>query len=278
MQLDSEETLVLPVTEKHGETDAVTDRRHNRLLSCSRSADTDLRKKTFERFCPRGESPSGLKGRERANISSKESVGIRRVIFGILPYVKIARLNRDAYGDERLFRHTEVDGQPSKKSEKSGGKDQLLYRGSLYNWIVCLILSEKVFCGNLRNWDRITPSNSPKALGTTFKKFGNERVHREVLCKSVNLKSAFRPKFEDRTQGETLRQGRCAHREAWDFTESVYQLKNQYKATLYSPTEKKVMPAPCSRKPEERQFVIDSGASLHMLSKKDFSSGELETL
>ena len=33
-----------------------------------------------------------------------------------------------------------------------------------------------------------------------------------------------------------------------------------------------------STNPEERQFVIDSGASMHMLSKKDLRSGELETL
>ena len=31
------------------------------------------------------------------------------------------------------------------------------------------------------------------------------------------------------------------------------------------------------KKPEEREFVVDSGASMHMLSKKDLSSGQLET-
>ena len=31
-----------------------------------------------------------------------------------------------------------------------------------------------------------------------------------------------------------------------------------------------------SKKPEKREFVIDCGASMHMLSKKDLSSGELE--
>ena len=39
------------------------------------------------------------------------------------------------------------------------------------------------------------------------------------------------------------------------------------------------MPAPSSKKkPEEREFVVDSGASMHMLSKKDLSSDELDTL
>ena len=33
-----------------------------------------------------------------------------------------------------------------------------------------------------------------------------------------------------------------------------------------------------SLKPEEREFVVDSGASMHMISKKDFSDAEMETL
>ena len=38
------------------------------------------------------------------------------------------------------------------------------------------------------------------------------------------------------------------------------------------------MPAPTSKSPEEREFVVDSAASMHMLSKKGLSSEELETL
>ena len=35
---------------------------------------------------------------------------------------------------------------------------------------------------------------------------------------------------------------------------------------------------PHSKSPEEREFVVDSGASMYMLSKKDLSSDEMETL
>ena len=31
-------------------------------------------------------------------------------------------------------------------------------------------------------------------------------------------------------------------------------------------------------KPEEREFVVDSGASSHMVSRKDLNSAELETV
>ena len=54
--------------------------------------------------------------------------------------------------------------------------------------------------------------------------------------------------------------------------------KRSSKDTFYSLGKAWVVPAPSSTKPEERHFVIDSGASMHMLSKKDLWSGELETL
>ena len=62
------------------------------------------------------------KVRKRAKKSTKELVRIRRVIIGILSYVKIANLHRDANSATKcLFRYTEAEGQPSKKSNKSGG-------------------------------------------------------------------------------------------------------------------------------------------------------------
>ena len=40
----------------------------------------------------------------------------------------------------------------------------------------------------------------------------------------------------------------------------------------------KVILAPISISPEEREFVVDSGTSMHMLSKSDLSPAELDTL
>ena len=38
--------------------------------------------------------------------------------------------------------------------------------------------------------------------------------------------------------------------------------------------QERVMPAPTtSKRPEEREFVVDSGASIHMMSKKEFCPG-----
>ena len=61
-------------------------------------------------------------------VTSKEIARIRRVIIGILPYVKITSLNRDANRativDSDILR---LSGSPKKKSKKSGGKGQLPY-------------------------------------------------------------------------------------------------------------------------------------------------------
>ena len=38
------------------------------------------------------------------------------------------------------------------------------------------------------------------------------------------------------------------------------------------------MPATSTIKPEGREFVVDSGASMRMVSKKDFNFAELETM
>ena len=50
------------------------------------------------------------------------------------------------------------------------------------------------------------------------------------------------------------------------------------KLRFYTPIEARVMQAPTSKSPEEREFVVDSGASMNMMSKKDLSLYELDTL
>ena len=54
--------------------------------------------------------------------------------------------------------------------------------------------------------------------------------------------------------------------------------KEKHKTTFFSPSENWCLPSPSTIKPEEREFVVDSGASMHMISKKDLNSAELETV
>ena len=85
------------------------------------------------------------------------------------------------------------------------------------------------------------------------------------------------PKFEDRSQEETELQEQGAREAAWKLAKSVLNLKERHRATFFSPSENRCLPA-SNLKPEEREFVVDSGASIHMISKKDLSDAETDTL
>ena len=85
------------------------------------------------------------------------------------------------------------------------------------------------------------------------------------------------PKFEDRSQEETEWQEQGAREAAWKLAKSVLKLKEHERATFFSPSENRCWPA-SNLKPEEREFVVDSGASMHMISKKDLSDAEMNTL
>ena len=86
------------------------------------------------------------------------------------------------------------------------------------------------------------------------------------------------PKFEDWSQEETEWQERCAGEAAWRLAESTPKLKEKNKAAFLSPSENWCLPAPSNLKLEEREFVVDPGASMHMISKKDLNSAQMDTL
>ena len=88
--------------------------------------------------------------------------------------------------------------------------------------------------------------------------------------KSVLLRTAIRVRQHWMT-GHLAPRTMCPQR-SMGLGQKVYKLKARHQATFYSPTEARVMLAPSSQKPEERDFVVDSGVSMHMLRKKDISS------
>ena len=86
------------------------------------------------------------------------------------------------------------------------------------------------------------------------------------------------PKFEDRSQEETETQERNASETAWNVARCILKLKEKHKTTFFSSSENWCLPSSSTTKPEEREFVVDSGASMHMISKKVSNSAELETV
>ena len=80
-------------------------------------------------------------------------------------------------------------------------------------------------------------------------------------------RSPHAPKFEDRSQEETEWQEQGAREASWKLAKKIQKLKEKHKKQHSS-----------HLKPEEREFVVDSGASMHMISKKDLSDAEMDTL
>ena len=102
------------------------------------------------------------------------------------------------------------------------------------------------------------------------------------MCKKkavlyVTQRNPNAPQFEDRSQEETEWQEQGAREAAWRLVKSVLKLKEKNKAAFFSPSENRCLPA-SNLKPEEREFVVHSGASVHMISKKDLFSAEMDTL
>ena len=75
------------------------------------------------------------------------------------------------------------------------------------------------------------------------------------------------PKIEERSQEETEWQEHGAREAAWKLAKNVFKLKEHQRAPFFSPSENRCHLA-SSLKPEEREFVVDSGASMHMISKR----------
>ena len=75
------------------------------------------------------------------------------------------------------------------------------------------------------------------------------------------------PKFEDRSQEETEWQEHGAREAALKLAKIVLKLQEKNKATFFSPSENRCLLA-STHKPEEREVVVDSAASMHMISKK----------
>ena len=74
-----------------------------------------------------------------------------------------------------------------------------------------------------------------------------------------------------------MARARCPRSSVEAGQKSVLIFEEHERATFFSPSENRCLPA-SNLNPEEREFVVDSGASMHMISKKDLNSAEMDTL
>ena len=186
-------------------------------------------------------------------------------------------------GDKCLFPHSKVEEQPGKKPKKGFQNGKKRRQGCCSCCENCTTIglclerlravrtSEKKreISGKPRQniWDQSDEYDSHslrhvKQVSEQIKDHRMEKNQSKFLVSEV----PNAVKFEDRSQEETARQERCARGKAWILVRNIYKLKEKHKATFYSPANKWIMPSASTIKPEEREFVADSGASMHMVS------------
>ena len=85
------------------------------------------------------------------------------------------------------------------------------------------------------------------------------------------------PKCEDRSQEETEWQEQGAREAAWKLAKSVLKFKEHPRATFFSPSEIGACLYQLSNLRNEN-LLSHSRASMHMISKKDLSDAEMDTL
>ena len=100
----------------------------------------------------------------------------------------------------------------------------------------------------------------------------------KIQVKVPHKRSPYALCFEDRSQEETEKQERCVRGDAWRLAKNISELKEKDKATFLLPYQRMVSPSAIRNEPEEKDIVVDSGASMHMLSRKDMNSAEKETV
>ena len=204
------------------------------------------------------------------------------------------------FGEKCSYAHRQVEEQPSKRSKKNGDKSavDMLKKDKYHHRTRRPVVN--VYSSNTRQLGCVFQDMEPLKSSSILRKSSDIRKpircvkftkavvrHADIRDQNPSLgmicqgephqRNHNAPKFEDRSQEETEWQERCAREAAWRLAKGILKTKEKYEAAFFSPSENRCLPA-ANLKPEEREFVVDSGASMHMISKKDLNSAEMDTL
>ena len=203
------------------------------------------------------------------------------------------------FGEKCSYANRQVDEQPSKRSKQNGDKSAvaMLKKHESYDRTGRPVVYDS---SNTRHLGCVFQDMEPPKSSSILRKSSDIRKpircvkftkavarHANIRDQNPSLgmicpgephqRSPNAPKFEDRSQEETEWQEQGAREAAWKLAQNVLKLKERERATFFSPSENRCRPV-STLKPEEREFVVDSGASMLMISKKDLSDAEMDTL
>ena len=199
-------------------------------------------------------------------------------------------------GDKCLFPHHKDNEQPNKKA-----KERLLFpqkkrkrrqecSGYCENCTTIGLRLARLGCVGFSKRQTVPGKPDAKSLGINSKSTVHP-VHatsREYPGKGPSLgklrvkhphqRSHYAMKFEDLSHEETVRQPRCARSEAWNLAKTYTSSKRTTKLHSTRPRKNGYSWLRQQKELEEREFVVASGASMHLVSKRDLNFVELETM
>ena len=172
-------------------------------------------------------------------------------------------------------------GKPAKRSDKKLGRNSSKRQLSDARQLGCVFQDMTPLKSILRKGADIPkPIQRVKFTKAIARhtKIRDQNPSLGYICPGVpHERSPNAPKFEDRSREESEWQELGAREAAWKLAKNVFKLKEHERAAFFSSPENRCHLA-STLKPEEREFVVDSGASMHMISKKDLSEAEMDTL
>ena len=202
-----------------------------------------------------------------ARITSKELAQLHHVKNGIHRSACSTSPKMDVNLGISAITHTaSLTNSLARSPKRMVTKVQWLFWGTHDNWFAYFRTAEVFidFAEELKTyWSQSDVFDSPKPCYVTLT--FETKIHRLEWFAQVISND---PKFDDWSQEETERQERQAREAAWRLDKNIFKLKEKYKTTFFSRSESWCLPSPSTIKPEEREFVVDSGASMHMISKK----------
>ena len=187
------------------------------------------------------------------------------------------------FGEKCSYAHRQVDEQPGKKFEKNGDKSAVAILKNTRQ-LGCVFQDTQPPESSPILWKSFNILKPIRCVQFTkavlhLANIRDQKPSLGIICPGdLHQRNPNAPKFEDRSQEETEGQERYAREAAWKMARCILKFKEKHKTTFFSPGENWCLPSPSNLKPEEREFVVDSGATMHMISKKDLNSAELETV
>ena len=197
--------------------------------------------------------------------------------------------------DKCLFPHHKVDEQPNKKPKKKATSPKKKRESDDKNAVAIVKIVPQLGCesrktrsywilkrankpGETRckkSWDRFEEYDS-LSLRYIEQVSGTSKDHRLEKYKSKILISEV-PTLRNVRTCPMKRQQRCDRSKAWNLAKNIYKLKEKTRLHSTRPWRNGYSRLRQQKSPQEREFVVDSGASMYMVSKKDLNSAELET-